>query len=267
MNRVTSADGTEIAWQVSGTGPALVLVVGAFCDSSTTRGLTELLASEFTVYEYDRRGRGESGNVSPYSPEKEAQDLAAVLAVTEEAGGPFVYGHSSGGIIALDAAAMGAPTRGVLAFEPPFTSADGEPHDELLAAVEDDLAADDLDGAARAFLLGSGAPAQVVDTMAQSPWWPGMRAMAPTLAYDLTLTYGGVVPAERYSAIRTPVTVLWGGASPAWAATAAAAVAAAIPGAQAREVPGQSHAVDDQSVAAILRTTFLNAPEAPTSLV
>ena len=256
MNEVLSADGTPIAWQVRGTGPALVIAVGAFCDSSSSRGLADLLDSQFTVYEYDRRGRGHSGNAMPYSVQREAEDLAAVASIADAADGPFVYGHSSGGIIALEAAANGTPMRGLVAYEPPFTSADGERHDELLHDVESALATGDLDAAAKAFLLGSGAPAAAVDGMSKSPGWSWMRALAPTLAYDLTLSNGGVVPAQRYSAIRTDLTVLWGGNSPDWARRAAESVHAAAPDAHLGEVPGQSHAVEHEPIAQILRTVF-----------
>jgi len=257
MDRVTSADGTEIAWQARGTGPALVIVVGAFCDSSSTRELADLLDSDFTVYEYDRRGRGKSGDVGSYSTEKEAQDLAALVSAVGEEDGPFVYGHSSGGIVAMEAAAGGIPMRGIVAYEPPFTSLDGERNDDVLRAVEGALAADDPDGAATAFLRGSGAPAEVVEMMARSAGWAHMRAFAPTLAYELRLCNGGVVPAHRFTAIQTRLAVLWGGNSPAWASAAAEAVTRVVPGSQSHEVPGQNHAVEHEPIARILRSTFL----------
>jgi pimeloyl-ACP methyl ester carboxylesterase len=263
MNRVTSADGTEIAWQARGNGPALVIVVGAFCDSSSSEGLTDLLESHFTVYEYDRRGRGQSRDMGSCSTKKEAEDLAAVISVTGETDAPLVYGHSSGGIIAMEAAAMRIPMRAIVAFEPPFTSMDGEPHHELLRTVEDALLADDLDGAAKAFLRGSGAPEPVIDMMSKSGGWTHMRALAPTLASDLALSNGGVVPAHRYAKIRTGLTLLWGGNSPVWAAHAAAAVKAVVPGARTQEVPGQNHAVHHEPIAHILRTAFPTEPTVP----
>ena len=257
MADVVAPDGTRITWQRSGTGPALVIAVGAFCDSSTTRGLTELLESDFTVYEYDRRGRGGSGDGPEYSPEQEAQDLAALIGEIDEPGGPFLYGHSSGAIIALEAAAAGVPMRSIAAFEPPFTSVDGRAHDELLHTVHAAVARNDLDAAAVAFLAGSGTPPPVIEGMQRSPVWPRMRAFAPTLVYDLTLSNAGLVPATRYAAIRTGLTVLWGGNSPAWARHAAAAVAAAVPGAATRMVPDQTHAVAHEPVARVLRELFL----------
>ena len=122
MQTLTTTDGTTIAYQATGAGPALVLVVGAFCDRSTTEGLAALLADSFTVYEYDRRGRGDSGDTAPYDVQREVEDLAAVVAATGET--PYVYGHSSGAVIALEAAASGVPMRALVAYEPPYTAED-----------------------------------------------------------------------------------------------------------------------------------------------
>src|SRR6266853_2457474 len=119
MNRVQSADGTVIAFDQSGRGPAMILVVGAFSDRSSTKTLALQLGSQFTVYEYDRRGRGDSGDTAAYSIEREVDDLAAVAAAA--GGPPFVFGHSSGGALALEAAARGVPVRRLAIHEPPYT--------------------------------------------------------------------------------------------------------------------------------------------------
>lgn len=119
---VVSTDGTTIAYQRSGAGPALILVVGAFCDRTTTADLSPLLVPHFTVYEYDRRGRGSSGDAPDYSIDREIDDLAALIA--EVGGSALVYGHSSGAALALEAAARGVPITGLVAYEPPYTVLD-----------------------------------------------------------------------------------------------------------------------------------------------
>ena len=119
MEKLQSADGATIAFDRSGGGPALILVIGAFCDRSSTRSLASGLGATFTVYEYDRRGRGDSGEVTPYSIEREVDDLAAVIAAA--GGSAFVFGHSSEAALALEAAGSGVPIRRLAVYEPPYT--------------------------------------------------------------------------------------------------------------------------------------------------
>jgi pimeloyl-ACP methyl ester carboxylesterase len=252
-----SADGTPIVFQQSGTGPVLVLVVGAFCDRSTTAQLAALLADSFTVVEYDRRGRGSSGDAAEYSIQDEVDDLAAVIAAT--GGSALVYGHSSGAALALEAAARGVPITGLAVYEPPYTAdEDGTGRsDDLLEQVRGRIDAGDPDGAAALFLGSVGAPPEVVAMMQQGPGWAHMRALAPPLVYDLTLSNGGEVPSERLATIGVPALALSGGDSPEWAARAGAAVAAAVPGARHLVVDGQTHAVAHEAIAPILAAHFL----------
>jgi pimeloyl-ACP methyl ester carboxylesterase len=256
VETLTAPDGTTIAYQVTGTGPALVLVVGAFCDRTSTADLTALLADDHTVYEYDRRGRGASGDTGPYAPQREVEDLTALIAAT--GGTPYVYGHSSGGIIALEAAAAGAPMRALVVYEPPWTAEDDGSggSDELLAEVRGLVDAGDRDGAAAAFARATGAPAEVVEMMRRGPGWPRMVELAPTLVHDLTLGNGGRVPVERLGRVAVPTVALAGGVSPPWAARAAGAVAAAVPGARQSVVPGQHHGIPGAAVAPVLRELF-----------
>jgi pimeloyl-ACP methyl ester carboxylesterase len=256
VETVVSTDGTPIAYQHSGEGPALVLVVGAFCDRSTTADLTPLLAPHATVYEYDRRGRGSSGDSPEYSIEREVDDLAALISVA--GGSALVYGHSSGAALALEAAARGVPITGVVAYEPPYTStADGTGGStELLEGVRACIAAGDRDGAASLFLQGAGTPAEVLPMIRQSPGWPHMLELAPALVYDLALCNGGVVPRERLARIGGPTVAVSGGASPDWAARAGAAIADAVPGARHVVLEGQTHAVAHAAIAPLLLDAF-----------
>ena len=138
MELVDSPDRTRIAFDRSGSGPPLVIVLGAFCDRSTSKPLAALLAPSYTVYEYDRRGRGDSDDGLPCSIESEVEDLAAVIGAAGEP--PFVYGHSSGGILALEAAGRGVEMRGLAVYEPPYTGGHhpgpefGEHLDDLVAS-------------------------------------------------------------------------------------------------------------------------------------
>lgn len=256
MDLLTAPDGTTIAHQATGTGPPLVLVVGAFCDSTSTADLTALLADSFTVHEYDRRGRGASGNTAPYDVRREVEDLTAVISEVGEA--PYVYGHSSGGALALETAAAGVPMRGLVVYEPPYTAEDDGSGGsaDLLQQLRDRLDAGDPDGAAAVFLTTAGTPPEVVESMRSSPYWPRMRGLAPGLVHDVLLCNGGHVPTDRLRRIDGPTLALAGGLSGPWAARAADAIAAAVPGARRSVVEGQHHGVPGSAIAPVLRAAF-----------
>jgi pimeloyl-ACP methyl ester carboxylesterase len=240
METVRSADGTTIAFDRSGDGPPLVMIVGAFCDRSSTSSVAAELASRYTVLEYDRRGRGDSGDTPPYAIEREIEDMTAVL---NAAGAPaFVYGHSSGAALALEAAARQVPMRALVAYEPPYTGTHGSSAAaarELSELAEAGRAGD----AAERFLLNTGAPAEAVARMRAAPYWPRMESFAHTLPYEVALCDGGVVPAARLAGITVPVLALAGARSPGWAHQAVKAIAAAVPGGEFRVLDGQDHGV------------------------
>lgn len=252
MEHVQSADGTSIVFEYSGTGPALVLVVGAFNDRSSTRALASGLASVFTVYAYDRRGRGDSGDTQPYAIEREVEDLAAVI---EAAGGQaFVFGHSSGAALALEAAARGIPIRRLAVYEPPYREG---PTDEFAAQLAK-LAADGrASDAAEAFLRLLGTPDAILEQMKSAPYWGHMTSFAHTLAYEVWLCNNGSVPADRLAKISVPTLALAGGESPAWAQEGARAIVAAVPRGRARVLEGQSHGVADDVLIPILTAFFV----------
>jgi pimeloyl-ACP methyl ester carboxylesterase len=254
---VTSDDGTTIAFERSGTGPALVLVDGALCfrDVGPGRGVAAALAGDLTVVAYDRRGRGASGDTAPYAAEREVEDLAAIVAA---AGGEVVLcGFSSGAELALRAAETVAGVRGVVLFELPLVPAGAGPsraaaYTPALAAA---LAAGDRGAAVRAFLTKAvGLPRFVPAVMRLTPTWRRMTAVAHTLAYDdaiLAPYRSGVAPRTRDVAV--PVLVLAGGRSPQWLRDGARAVAASVPGARYEELPGQTHNVKPAALAPVLR--------------
>jgi pimeloyl-ACP methyl ester carboxylesterase len=250
MNTARSQDGTSIAYDAVGDGPPLVVVVGAFCDRNSKASLAAGLSTAFTVHQYDRRGRGDSDGDPGDAIEREVEDLAAVI---DAAGGEaFVFGDSSGGALAIEAAAAGVGIRKLAVYEVPFT--DGPT--SALAEHLDELVRDGRPGeAAEAFLTLMGAPPGAIAGMKAGPYWSHMEAFAPTLAQEVRLCNEGRVPSERLQQIGAPVLALAGGESP-WARTAADEIAAAAPGAHAQVLEGQGHAVADEALIPVLVDFF-----------
>ena len=258
MNTVTSGDGTRIAFESRGAGPAVVLVDGAMCSRSfgPTGGLAEALADQFTVYRYDRRGRGESGDTQPYTVAREVEDLAAVIA--EAGGSACVLGISSGAGLALEAAASGVPIAKLALFEPPYTADGGDPEQRRQDAAHMDelLAAGRRSEAVELFFGWVGMPDEAIAQMRSSPMWPALEAVAPTIAYDDRVMGDGTVPRDRARQISVPTVVIDGSESSDELRRAATAVANAIPRAQQRTLQGQSHQADPATLVPILREFF-----------
>jgi pimeloyl-ACP methyl ester carboxylesterase len=255
----TSADGTRIAYEVSGTGPALVLVDGALCrrELGPARPLAERLSASFTVHAYDRRGRGESGpGETAYAVEREVEDLAAVLAA---AGGPaHVFGSSSGAALALAAAQQGLPIDRLALYEAPFIVDDTRaPNDPDLPDTFRRLVADGRRGDAVAlFLRTVGAPRPMIAVMRLTPVWKRLCAVAHTLPYDLALVIehqqGRPLPDGLYEAVSQPTLVIAGGKSPAYLHQAQAAVAAALAHGRLETLPGQTHMIKAKVTAPVV---------------
>lgn len=266
MNTVTSRDGTTIAFDRLGEGPALILVDGALCSRSfgPMRPLAELLAPHFTVYAYDRRGRGESGDTAPFTVEREIEDIDALIA--EAGGSAYVYGISSGAILALDAACERPDTITKLAmYEPPFSiDAEGVRRfteyrtqlDQVLATGRRGVAVELFMRLVGANTEEGSASDEGITGMRQSPVWPVFEAVAPTLAYDAAAMGDSSVPTERAATVAIPTLVMDGGASFPFMHTAADQVAAAIPGAQRRTLDGQTHDVAAEVLAPVLVEFF-----------
>ncbi|HEX8036230.1 MAG TPA: alpha/beta hydrolase [Ktedonobacterales bacterium] len=260
MQTVTSHDGTTIAYDRSGTGPALILVGGAFQqrEDQLFGTLVALLAPHFTLITYDRRGRGGSGDTLPYAVEREVEDLAAL--VTAVGGSAYVFGNSSGGNLALEAAARKLPITKLALYESPFTVDDGQPRepDDFATQLTALLAQGRRGDAVEHFLTKAvGIPAEVVAQMRHAPMWPGMEAIAPTLAYDTALSRDATLLTERAPTVTIPSLVLYGGASPAWASNSAQAAVDALPNAQSRALEGQTHNVSADALAPVLNEFFV----------
>jgi len=238
---VTSADGTTIAFDQRGSGAPVILVGGAFNDRTTVAGLGEVLSADFTTIAYDRRGRGSSGDTGPYAMEREIEDIAALIA---EAGGTAsVFGHSSGAVLALEAAAAGLAIEKVVAYEPPYATPEHARAD-VLDEVKAQLAAGDRDAAVATFLRVAGTPAEMVEGMKQAPVWGWFTALAHTLPYDLTICGPGArVREDHLAKISIPTLVIGGGASPEALQAGARTAAEAVPGARHETLEGQDHGV------------------------
>ena len=248
MEHTTSADGTTIAFDRLGDGPPLVVVGGIFCTRQTTAPLAEALASEYTVLNVDRRGRGDSGAIAPYAVDREVEDLAAVIAAA--GGEAALYGHSSGAALALEAAAAGLPLTRLVLHEPPYGDDEGAP--EAAAMAADILAALDADrpaDAIRRFFQDMGMPSELLDDMASDP---AMLEVAPTMAHDIAVmgeSDGGTIPEAKARSIAVPTLLLAGSESVPFFRTTAERLAALIPDATYEVLDGADHGAPPDLVA------------------
>ncbi|MBC8162092.1 MAG: alpha/beta hydrolase [Roseiflexaceae bacterium] len=259
MKTTLSKDGTTLAYDVYGSGPALIYITGATCFRSFEPVLHDanVLAAQFTVYNYDRRGRGDSGNTLPYAVAREVEDIEAII---DAAGGTaYVYGHSSGAILALEAAMrLGDKVCTLVMYDPSYASdkADQQEFKHLSQEVDTLLDSGKHDEAIGLFLEGIGIPAEVINgMMRQSPQWPTMIALAPTLAYDTRLA-SALVPIERASRLTTPAHIIVGEASPASMHAVANQLREAIPNATYRQLADQDHMPNPEVLLPVLSSVL-----------
>jgi len=263
MSQVKSKDGTPIAYERVGDGPPLILVDGALCSRAfgPMPKLAPLLAQKFTVYFYDRRGRGESGDTAPYAKDREIEDLAALIGAA--GGAAALVGLSSGASLALEAAAARLPVTGVVAYEPqyvePAGATRGRAHQDRLREL---VAAGNRGGAVRYFMRDMvGVPAPVVWMMRLMPGiWRKLAAFGHTLPYDAAVMGDFTVPTERLRQVAVPTLVMHGSKTDARLKRAAGEVAGAVPAARSRTLAGQNHNVS-AAVLAPAVVEFLRAPQ------
>lgn len=264
MQTVTSKDGTTIAFDQSGEGPALILVGGVFeqraADYETAKlAALPLLAQHFTVYHYDRRGRGDSTDTLPYAVEREIEDIEALI--NAAGGSAFLSGISSGAALAFEAAlALGGKVRKLAMYEPPYNddSAARQAWKDLRKQLQELLAAGRRGDAIGAFLTVMGMPAEHLEGMRQMPMWPMWEAIAPTFAYEAAVVgEDASVPTERAARLAVPALIMDGGASEwPFMHITALALAQAIPQAQHHTLEGQTHEVAPEALAPVLIEFF-----------
>ena len=256
----TSRDGTIIAFTERGSGPPLIIVDGAFCyrENGPATELASVLAQHFTVFTYDRRGRGESGDIAPYAVEREIEDLQAIA---NEAGAPpFALGISSGGALILQAVASGVGVRKIALYEPPYvTNGKANSVEDTKNRLQTFVSTGDRAGAVSFFMTDVyGAPRAFVFAMPllMPNAWKRNKLIANTLLYDLTILGDRSVLNERSSAISVPTLVVGGEKSPRELRNAVEAVAAALPNAHSRFLSGQDHNISSQALAPVLFEYF-----------
>jgi pimeloyl-ACP methyl ester carboxylesterase len=258
----TSRDGTRIAFDKRGSGPALILVSGALSQRSLLAGepLVAMLAEHFTVYVYDRRGRGESTDVQPYAVEREIEDVEAL--VDDAGGSASLYGVSSGGALALQAAAKLGPAKvtKLAIYDPPYGQ-----EEQAFARQKDGVNALVRTGqpgeAAEFFLSSIGTPPEALEGMKRSPQWEAMKKIDFTLAYDYEVLGDGAVPEDVVKTIRVPALVMNGGKSMDFMQVAADRIAALIPDAQRKTLEGQAHQAAAEVMVPVL-VEFFTGPRA-----
>ncbi|NED94700.1 alpha/beta hydrolase [Phytoactinopolyspora alkaliphila] len=262
MPTVTSPDGTTIAYDKTGDGPPVVLVDGALCYRAfgPATPLAKQLADRFTVYTYDRRGRGESADTAPYAAEREIEDLEAII---KEAGGTaFVYGISSGAALALEAANHGIGITRLALYEAPYLVDDTGPVEppDYRERIAEDIAAGRPGDAVKRFMKLVGAPRIAITMMRLMPAWKKLKAVGHTLPYDREILEPGrkrePLPSDRWTSVTMPTLVMDGGKSPEWMRNSQRAVAAVLPEAEYRTLAGQTHMLKAEAVAPVLKEFF-----------
>lgn len=250
MPHATSVDGTSIAYDIAGDGPPLVYVTGACCFRRFRPVIADaaVFSTQFRVLTYDRRGRGDSGDTGPWSLDREVEDLEAMIDAL--GGQAFVYGHSSGAVLALHAAdRLPGKVIGAALYDAPWVpdAASREDYAVLRVEVEQRLVDGRRAAALRRFLGGIGMPKVFIALLPLTPGWRAMTALAPTLRYDLALT-ADLPPTELAGRVRVPVHVLVGEKSPPEVHEVARTLALALPDGAVTTLPGQDHMVAGKAV-------------------
>lgn len=263
MKKVISKDGTPIAYNQTGTGPTVILVDGAGGNRAFGPNVTlaPLLAEHFTVITYDRRGRGDSGDTAPYDIAREIEDIDALIHDVDESA--FLYGISSGGALALEAANKLSAVKKLALYEVPFIVDNSRPPVPMdyLAKLTELVESDQRSAAIKLFMrTGVGLPAFVVAMMQFMPGWSRTKSIAHTLISDTTfmveLQRGKPLPTERWTAVTMPTLIIDGGKSPLWVRNAMRSLVNVLPNAKYRTLEGQTHIVKPGALAPVLKDFF-----------
>lgn len=259
MTSVISQDGVKIAFEKTGSGPAVIIVGGALSDRNGGKPLATRLAEYFTVYVLDRRGRGESTDAKTYAVEREIEDLAALI---DEAGGSaYLYGVSSGAALALQTAAKLGPAKvpKLALYEPPYGTSDEKQKEEFAGQkqrVNELIKTGQPGDAAGYFMTAIGTPPEVLERLKASPQWEAMKKIDFTLAYDYVVLGDGTVPQAIARAIAVPTLVLDGEKTLEFIHATADRVAKLIPGAERKTLKAQTHQAAPEVAAPVLIEFF-----------
>lgn len=260
MKKVTSKDGTLIAYDQLGNGPAVILVDGALCSRNfgPMPQLAALLAEHFTVINYDRRGRNESGDTEPYTADREVEDMEALI--NAAGGSVYVVGVSSGAALSLAAAAGGLNITRMVLYEPPYMVDDGGHHppadseDQLKALITADRRGD----AVKFFMRDMvGVPSFFVFLMGLMPIFKKLKAVAHTLPYDAAIMGNWEPPVKQIASIKIPVLISSGGKSPVTLRHAVQQIAGILPNSELKTFKGQDHNISMKIFAPVV-IDFLN---------
>ena len=261
VETVVSKDGTTIAFDRYGEGPPLILVSGATATRAAETTFAQTISEHFTVFAYDRRGRVDSGDTQPYAVEREIEDLEALI---EEAGGSaFVFGHSSGGVLALRAAANGLEIPKLAVYEPPFIVDDSRPPvpNDYVEHL-DQLISEGRKGAALAYFMTTavGTPEEFIEQIRSAPFWSMSESVAHTIPYDGRVM-GGTMSGKPLSespwdSIKIPTLVMDGGASEGWIRNGVRQLAEILPNSRRITLEGQDHGPADEVLAPALVEFF-----------
>lgn len=274
MKTVTSQDGTRIAYECTGDGPAVILINGALGDRKLDRrfkmmsGLAELLLPRFTVIDYDRRGRGDSDEAGPFAVEREIEDISALIDTIGASAS--LFGFSSGGALALRAAGAGIGVDRVAVYEAPFVvdRRDKRPPADYGQRLDELIAAGDRRGAVKHFMRNAmGMPAPVVTAMRLMPGWKDMEANAPTLRYDWAALgehnmQGGPLRADEWGPVTVPALVICGAKSSSGLRNGSRALAEVLPDAKLRVLDGMGHRLKVNLLAPVLADFLANGRDA-----
>jgi pimeloyl-ACP methyl ester carboxylesterase len=257
VDKVTSKDGTVITYDRLGDGPPIVLICGGSVDRWSNAGLASILAADFTVYNYDRRGRGESGDTPPYAVQREIEDIDAVIGAT---GGPaFLYGSSSGASLGLEATAAALAIRKLAMWEPPYIlDPNARPPADQVEQYNTMLAQGRRGDAAQYFMEQVvRMPPEFVAGARSQPWWAATEALAHTLPYDATIMGDYSLPVDTAAKVTVPTLVITGGASFGFMRETAEALAKALPDGRTALIEGQEHNIAPEAIAPVLKAFYL----------
>lgn len=253
MEFVTSKDGTKIAYEKSGNGSPLIIIGGSLADHTFYTPLAAELANDFTVYTFDRRNRGESGDTLPYAVEREVEDVVAILEIVGES--VTLYGHSAGSALALNVAASGVPVANLILADPPYTSRGDNDKQNIAQFREETAKVQELHDKAEHkenvanFLGGMGLPESIINDTLNSPAGAGMIASAKALPYDYALLGNGLVPIELAQRIKVPTSIFAAG----YSLDAAKQLAEAIPNAELKTLSQSTHEMAPAEIASSIK--------------